>query len=84
MRSVWSSAPAVMSATEASVRYGRGRGVLGSSPAAVRTAREYAAASAGSTVPSATLRPSESHSSYSRWISWSKAILNDWLGLRRA
>lgn len=63
MRSVCSSCPAVMSTTEASVRYGSGRGVLGSSPAAVPMARAYAAASAYSTEPSATLRASESHSS---------------------
>src|SRR5258705_1753923 len=34
-------------------------------------------------MPSETLRPSESHSSYKRWFSSPNAILNDWLGRRR-
>ncbi len=84
MRSVCSSWPPVMSTTEASVRYGSGRGVFGSSAAAVLVARPYAATSPGCAEPSAILRSRASHSSYSRWISWSKAILKDWLGLRRA
>ena len=69
---------------DARVRYGIGRGVSGSSRSAVPTARACTVASPVVAVPSETLRDKASHSSYSRWISWSKAILKDWLGRRRA
>ena len=63
MRRICAWSPAVMSATEASVRNGSGRGVTGSGPSAVAADRPYTATEAGSAVPSATLRPSASHSS---------------------
>ena len=70
MRRIWAWSPAVMSATEASVRNGStrgvrgsGRGVTGSGPSAVPAARPYTATDAGSAVPAATLRLSASHSS---------------------
>ena len=63
MRRIWAWSPAVMSATEASVRNGSGRGVTGSGPSAVPAARPYTARAGASAVPSATLRLSASHSS---------------------
>ena len=63
MRRICAWSPAVMSATEASVRNGSGRGVTGSGPSAVPAARLYSATDFGSAVPPATLRVSASHSS---------------------
>jgi hypothetical protein len=63
MRRIWAASPAVMSATEASVRNGSGRGVTGSGPSAVPDARPNTARDGASAVPSATRRVSASHSS---------------------
>jgi hypothetical protein len=63
MRRIWAWSPAVMSATEASVRNGSGRGVTGSGPSAVPAARPNTARDGASAVPSATRRVSASHSS---------------------
>ena len=63
MRRICASSPAVMSATEASVRNGSGRGVTGSGPSAVPDARAKIAWAAAPTVPSATRLVSASHSS---------------------
>ena len=52
-----------MSATEASVRNGSGRGVTGSGPSAVADARANTARAASAAVPSAIRRVNASHSS---------------------
>ena len=79
-----SADPAVTSATDERVRNGTTTGGAGSAPAVVvAEARSWASTAASRFAGSAALRPSASHSSYSRTISGPKSMVKVCCGRRR-
>ena len=84
IRLIRSADPAVTSATDDSVRNGTGTAGEGSRPAdAVSEARCQASVATSALAGSAALRPSASHSSYSRTTEAPKSMSKACVGARR-